>query len=680
MGATLAEDNTRVNRALAVQTFRPGSRFGGRSGDRFEVDREVGRGAQGLVFLALDHRLNREVAIKVCTAPGGLQQQEFLRRFDREMKLTSRVNHPHILSIYDCDETEDGCPYVVLEWMARGALDGFAHRTLVKGLHTPLPWVGYYASAIAAGLRAVHARKIVHRDIKPDNVLVNAEGVAKITDFGIAKDVSKGAVPLTEMGMALGTLGFMAPEQLRGLPISQSDIFSLGATVYSLVTGKVLPQKMKEHIPLGIPLPEAWEGLPPDLAGFIKKLTAPRIDDRAADLNEVRALMEAVDWKQEIGPVVATTELPPLPSGAFVSGSTTAFNSVADLQGSTVGVSYDNLASDDLVGMSTADFEATDGGGPGQLSSSEVPSAAPSAPVATRLEIGTRGLTGADSEVAGSVAEAVPNSPESEAVRPERSAVQRFLVPLAAVAALAVLGVAITQKLAGPADPQQVRAALGHLQASAAVGSWATSFASVDELPSQALNLPDGKVLAATDRLLAGDSRSAQSVDLGHYEAGTATASAAGLLLAASQRLATPTGYSAAVPSYEAALGCEGASCRSLGDRARRGLREACLVAGPGTASCEAELQGLSEREVLLGGGLVLLGDGHRDIALLKLQVALAQLTSGPPASCIELAALQSWARGGSLSESTMAEMSPAIRRSARRLQDCSSSTWTVPQ
>jgi len=696
---TLVADDSRDNQTSVIQTFRPGSLFGGRSGDRFEIKREVGRGAQGLVFLALDHRLNREVAIKVCTAASGLQQQEFLRRFDREMKLTSRVNHPHILSIYDCDETSDGCPYVVLEWMAGGALDGFAQRTRAKGLHTPLPWIGYYTSAIAAGLRAVHARQIVHRDIKPDNVLVNAEGVAKITDFGIAKDVSEGAVPLTEIGMALGTLGFVAPEQLRGLPVSQSDIFSLGATVYALVTGKVLPQKKREHIPLGIPLPEAWVGLPPDLAGFIKKLTAPRLDDRAADLQEVRALIDGVDWQQQLGPVVAASELPPLPSSAFISGATTALTAVAEPLAETA-ESLVDLASEDIAAMSTADFETESSGASAPPSSTERTSAEPEdiepdPPGSTRLEIRANSLTGAGSAApgsealgsaapgsaaSGSVAQVVQDSPEPDAVPGKRSAVKRFFVALVACAATAVLGLAITQKLAGPADPQQVSAALEHLQAGATAGTWAASFASVGELPAQAANLPEGQLLTATDRLLAGDRQPAQALNPASYGADTATATSAGLLLAASQRLAGPTGYSSAVTSYEAALGCEGAPCRALRERARRGLREACLVAGPTTGPCKAQLVGLSEREVLLGGGLVLQGDGHSDVASVQLQVALAQLTSGPPASCVELAALQSWAQDGAVSESTVATIMPAIRRSARSPQDCSPSTWTAPQ
>jgi len=666
-----------------IQTFRPGSRFGGRSDERFEVERKVGQGAQGLVILARDHRLNRQVAIKVCTAPSGVGRQQFLRRFDRELQLTSRVNHPHIVSIHDCDETKDGCPYVVLEWMERGALDGFAHRTRKEGLHTPLPWIGYYASAISAGLRAVHSRQIVHRDIKPDNILVNADGVAKITDFGIAKDVSDEAMPLTEMGMALGTLGFMAPEQLRGLPISQSDIFSLGVTLYALVTGKVLPQQKKEHIPLGIPLEAAWDGLPRDLTAFLKRLTAPRTEDRAANIDEVLELIRGVDWSQELGVELPAEDLPPLPSGAFVSGATSMFGSVADEGVLTSETLPLNRSEGDLIPSEesmTGAPEEFPGETRSQGPEKNVEGALPSV---TRVQIrsksdikapilGTRELDGLDFD---------EDDEEPEAAF-DRLALpsKRMLFGVSGLAAVGLLLFMLFSASVGPVEPGQFPAKIEQLEGYAASGSWQEATDLLSELPKAATDLPGGQLLEATDRLLAGDRSLSTDLGPGLLEQEGVLGAQTRILVAASLRLKSPTSYPAAIEAYRAVLSCSAPVCAPLRSRAQRGLRESCFVAGPTLAVCSEHLSAFPERTTRLAASLVLEGDGHSISAHEQLATLLPQLLSGDPATCNEITALRSLVARDNLTPLTRGLVGTAALRGARTPGDCSLFDGTAPR
>ncbi len=164
-----------------------GDRFGGTDGQRFEVEAQVGLGGQAVVFLALDARLNRQVAAKVSTAMNHGDRQMSMERFERELQLSSRVNHPHVLQVYDCGELHDGSPYVLLEWMPHGSLAGLVEDARKAGRYLPLHYVQYYATALAAAMRAVHATAMIHRDIKPENILIGADGVAKLTDFGIAR-------------------------------------------------------------------------------------------------------------------------------------------------------------------------------------------------------------------------------------------------------------------------------------------------------------------------------------------------------------------------------------------------------------------------------------------------------------------------------------------------------------
>jgi serine/threonine protein kinase len=703
---------------MSIDLFEPGSRVGGRKNDRFEVKKKVGQGAQGLVVLAEDHKLQRLVALKVCTASGGLQRKEFLRRFDRELKLTSRMNHPHVLNIYDCDETQDGTPYVVLEWMARGALDSFSERTRKAGLHTPLPYVGYYAAAIATGLRAVHSREIIHRDIKPDNVLVNDEGVAKLTDFGIAKDISEGAVPLTEMGMALGTLGFMAPEQLRGLPVPQSDIFSLGVTIYALVTGKVLPQIKKGHIPLGLPIDEAWEGLPADLVALLKRLTAPKLDDRADNMREVLNQIEEVDWTQELSPSCPIEQLPPLPSGAFTTGATTAINSVADVPAPGSSGQSLVLSTDEIVELTTGDIGLIEPTLPEPalpeptLPEPPLPPSTPSdstPPGVTRIQ--TPSSLAAEFPASESRAtpaparepasadpvteEAEPEGPGSTTLGVRVSTGKRPSSGESEVAAsssqvresstgqtaglVGKVGIAVAVAFAAglaiffgnqPSTVEDRVAALQGFNQAVAAGNWESAAASVSGLTSSTSTTSEGVLLRATEKLLAGDPTDAASLPLAGVVGGASWAAQAGFLRAAGQRLSSVAAYALAAETYQKLMECQTAECENSRDRAQRGLREVCFVAGSEATDCATPLSGVSERTKKLAASLVLSRDGHAEAAGERLREALPTLVNGEAVTCTERSLLQSWAQEP-VPEGATESLRAASRRAARGAADC---------
>jgi Tol biopolymer transport system component len=215
-----------------------------RSGTRlgpYEIQSPLGAGGMGEVYRARDTRLGRDVAIKVL--PEALAHDaDRLRRFEQEARAIAALNHPNILGIHDIG-THDGAPFLVSEFLEGQTLRG----KLISG---PLPVRRAidYALGIAEGLAAAHEKGIVHRDLKPENVFVTRDGRIKVLDFGLAKLVRPEENHETEVtltnpetlpGMVMGTVGYMSPEQVRGEPIDpRSDIFSFGAVLYEMLTGK----------------------------------------------------------------------------------------------------------------------------------------------------------------------------------------------------------------------------------------------------------------------------------------------------------------------------------------------------------------------------------------------------------------------------------------------------------
>ena len=196
----------------------------------------------GEVYRARDGRLNRDVAIKVLPAAFS-RDPERLRRFQQEAQAVAALDHPNILSIHDFGE-HDGSPYIVTEF-----LDGETLRERVRTGALPVRKATEYAEQMGRGLAAAHEKGIVHRDLKPENVFLTRDGRVKILDFGLAKLARPdGAAPSeaatiaagqTEPGMVMGTVGYMSPEQVKGLAADhRSDLFSFGAILYEMLSGK----------------------------------------------------------------------------------------------------------------------------------------------------------------------------------------------------------------------------------------------------------------------------------------------------------------------------------------------------------------------------------------------------------------------------------------------------------
>jgi len=201
---------------------------------RYEVVAELGRGAMGVVYKARDPQIDRFVAVKTVSMWGQEpdEEKEFRMRFVHEAHAAGRLHHPGIVAIFDAGEnSESRDPYIVLEYVAGEALN----RILAREKKLPPARALQLAEEIAEALDYAHAQGVIHRDIKPGNILVTEAGHAKIADFGIAKlNLAHFTVP----GHLLGTPAYMAPEQLSGEGVDgRSDLFSLGVILYAMVTG-----------------------------------------------------------------------------------------------------------------------------------------------------------------------------------------------------------------------------------------------------------------------------------------------------------------------------------------------------------------------------------------------------------------------------------------------------------
>jgi serine/threonine protein kinase len=211
--------------------------------EHFQILSMLGAGGMGEVYLAQDLRLGRKVALKMLL-PELTRDERDLRRFEHEAHATSALNHPNILTIYEFGQAE-GLRFIVSEYV-----EGLTLRYKMASGRMELNTAIDVAIQIASALAAAHACGIVHRDIKPDNLIVRADGIVKVLDFGIAKlghragdqTIGRGLTVTSTAstpGMVVGTAKYMSPEQARGVEVDgRSDIFSLGSVMYEMVTGR----------------------------------------------------------------------------------------------------------------------------------------------------------------------------------------------------------------------------------------------------------------------------------------------------------------------------------------------------------------------------------------------------------------------------------------------------------
>jgi beta-lactam-binding protein with PASTA domain/tRNA A-37 threonylcarbamoyl transferase component Bud32 len=269
---------------------------------RYRIVRKLGTGGMANVYLAEDEVLGRRVAIKILNDRHAGDDQ-FVERFRREAKNAASLSHPNIVSIYDRGEAE-GTYYIAMEY-----LDGRSLKELIVARGpAPIHVAVDYARQILAAIRFAHRHGIVHRDIKPHNVLVDGEGRLKVTDFGIAR---AGASQMTEAGSIIGTAQYLSPEQARGAPVDQtSDLYSVGVVLYELLTGVVpfsgdTPVEIAmKHLSSVPEPPSAKRGeIPRDLDLVIMRALAKDPSERYQSAEEMDADLRRVNRGVAISPV-----------------------------------------------------------------------------------------------------------------------------------------------------------------------------------------------------------------------------------------------------------------------------------------------------------------------------------------------------------------------------------------
>jgi serine/threonine protein kinase len=247
----------------------------------YQLIASIGRGGMGEVFRAKQESLGRVVAVKILR--GDLPTVRWLpERFENEARTMAALHHPNLVTVHDCVRLDDGCVAIVMELVEGGAL-----RALIADGGLPMVQALAWARDIASGLGAAHAAGIVHRDVKPENVLIDSGGRARVTDFGMAFSAMPDSPRFTLTGAVAGTLGYMAPEQLRGGTVDvRTDIFSLGVLLYEMLTGRLPQGTFRSARELRPEVPVA-------LDDFIHSALRPEPELRPANTNALLDALEA---------------------------------------------------------------------------------------------------------------------------------------------------------------------------------------------------------------------------------------------------------------------------------------------------------------------------------------------------------------------------------------------------
>jgi serine/threonine protein kinase/tetratricopeptide (TPR) repeat protein len=275
----------------------PGATF-----SHYRIIEQLGQGGQAIAYKAVDARLDRSVVIKILL-PELASSENARRRFEREAKLASALDHPNICAIYDIGES-DGLFYIVMPYA-----EGRTLKHVISGRPMEILSALSIGVQVADAITTAHARGIVHRDIKPNNIVVNDQGKVKVLDFGLAKmlatDQEAGADPdksMTEIGLPYGTAGYGSPEQAAGERVDhRTDIFSLGVLIYEMVTGHQ-PFKGRNRIEIlnsvindeAEPVAEEISGAPPRLQSILDRALAKKPRERFGTMAEMRDELKAL--------------------------------------------------------------------------------------------------------------------------------------------------------------------------------------------------------------------------------------------------------------------------------------------------------------------------------------------------------------------------------------------------
>jgi Tol biopolymer transport system component len=272
----------------------PGTHLG-----QYEILDALGAGGMGEVYRARDPRLGRDVAIKVLS-PALAAHPAALVRFEREAMTIARLSHPNIVSIYEFGR-DGATTFVVME-----LVDGETLRAKLTGRPMPVRRAAAYGLAIVRGIAAAHARGIVHRDLKPENVMITRDDQVRLLDFGLARSVVDEADQtrtghVTEPGTILGTVGYMAPEQVRGLAVDhRADLFAFGAILYEMLTGaraflgETAADTMTAILTKDPPEPDLALAIPPGLDRIVRRCLEKPIEQRFQSANDLAFALETL--------------------------------------------------------------------------------------------------------------------------------------------------------------------------------------------------------------------------------------------------------------------------------------------------------------------------------------------------------------------------------------------------
>ena len=262
--------------------------------ERYRLEEKIGSGGMSSVYRAFDPTLERWVAIKLMHRDISHDPDQ-LERFRREARAVASLNHPHIVTVIDAGE-DDGAPYIVFEYV-----EGETLKERIRRLgRLPVSEAVAYGIEIGRALECAHANRLVHRDVKPQNVLIDPDGRAKVTDFGIARSLE--AQGLTATGRVLGTTDYVSPEQALGHEVTgQSDIYSLGIVLYEMLTGEA-PYKADTQVAVAMkhvrdPLPDVQRRRPEisaSLARVVERATAKETQNRYQAVSEMVHDLEEV--------------------------------------------------------------------------------------------------------------------------------------------------------------------------------------------------------------------------------------------------------------------------------------------------------------------------------------------------------------------------------------------------